>query len=128
VTSKETKKLRDARYREVSERPEWSIIETARQELIRFAIARGIRIHSVHYVATFEAWDSGIEVWIFFQTDSDLREHKEANATKSLEAEYLRILRQLDYPFERFPDVGFHFDSDENVRQNYEGSYFDRLR
>ena len=96
--------------------------------MIRFADAHGIRIHSVHYVATFEAWDSGIAVWMFFQTDSELDEHRLSNATKSLEAEYIRILRRLDYPFERFPDVRFHFDSDENVRQNYEGSYLYRLR
>jgi hypothetical protein len=128
VTSRNTKRSRDARYRGIRDRREWSIIETAKQELVKVASVHGISIHSLHYVATFEDWDQGIDVWVFFKDDSDLRQHKESGATSTLEAAYLRILRRLSYPFEKFPDVRFHYDSDENVRLRYEGSYFNRLR
>ena len=41
---------------------------------------------------------------------------------------YLKLLKENGYPFEHFPDVVFEIDSDENVRKNYGGSYFNRLR
>jgi hypothetical protein len=41
---------------------------------------------------------------------------------------YLSLLRDFGYPFDKFPNVVFEFDSDENVRKNYAGSYFYRLR
>lgn len=92
------------------------------------ALTRGISIHSVECVATFEEWDSNIGVFIFFPKDNDLRTHAHSGAIKNLETEYLAILKRLDYPFDEFPDVFFEFDSDENVTKNYGGSYFFRLR
>lgn len=41
---------------------------------------------------------------------------------------YLDCLRESGYPFDEFPNVAFEIDSDENVRKNYAGSYFYRLR
>jgi hypothetical protein len=67
-------------------------------------------------------------VWIFFPTDDDLNQHIRSGATEAIEADFRNILKQLKYPFRRFPRVGFVFDSDENVQKNYEGSYFYRLR
>jgi hypothetical protein len=113
---------------DVGESSGWEIIAQAKQALIEYALAKGAPIHKVEYVATFEPWDSGIGVYIFFKTGEALRQHERSGATKELEAEYLRILRSLGYPFSTFPDVKFFFDSDENVQANYRGSYFYRLR
>jgi len=82
----------------------------------------------VEYVATFEKWDDGMGVWIFFPTDADLKEYTESGVTQGIEADFRDILKQLKYPFRKFPRVGFVFDSDENVQKNYKGSYFYRLR
>ena len=128
MTSKITNQLPDALYRMISERPEWTIINQAKERLIGFGAGAGLRIHSVHYVATFAAWDDGIGVWMFFPTDRDLEEYTTSGVTKTLKAEYLKILHELNYPFDKFPKVVFTFDSDENVQRNYEGSYFYRLR
>jgi len=128
MTRKTTKAVRDARYRANSNHPGWSIIDQAKERLLRFGPAAGIQIHSIHYVATFEEWDDGIGVWVFFPTDRELAEHTGSATTKTLEDEYLKVLRELNYPFHKFPRVTFVFDSDENVQRNYEGSYFYRLR
>ena len=128
MTSKHTKKLRDAKYAANSEHIGWSIIEKAREALVQFAHARDIVVHSVEYVATFEDWDSRLGVFIFFPKDSDLRAHAKSGATTILEKEFKAILLKLEYPFDKFPDVYFEFDSDENVQKNYEGNYFFRLR
>lgn len=129
MTSKRTKKLRDAANGwGPSGHIGWSIIQKAREALIQFALARNLTIHSVEYVAAFEDWNKGIGVFVFFHTDSDLRAHTESGTTQVLKEKFLAILAELEYPFEKFPNVHFDFDSDENVRKNYGGSYFLRLR
>jgi len=96
--------------------------------LLELEPSKGIPLHEVHITATFEKWDDGIGVWIFFPTDDDLKEHTRKGATEEIESDFRNILMQLKYPFKRFPRIGFVFDSDENVQKNYEGSYFYRLR
>ena len=106
----------------------WDIITRARAMLLELEASKGITIHEVQFTATFEKWDDGIGVWIFFPTDADLSEHDQRGTTGEIEVDFRNILKQLRYPFRRFPRVGFVFDSDENVQKNYEGSYFYRLR
>jgi hypothetical protein len=128
MTSKRSKKVRDARYTTMAARPEWAIIEQARRVLMACAAERSTSIHEIDYVATFEDWDDGIAVWVFFPLDQDLRLYEGNGVVDGLRVEYLRILNDLGYPFDRFPRVTFVFDSDENVQRNFEGSYFYRLR
>ena len=106
----------------------WGIISRAREALLELEASKGISIHEVLVNATFEKWDDGIGVWIFFPSDDDLKQHAKSGAIEAIEADFRNILKQLKYPFRRFPRVGFVFDSDENVQKNYEGSYFYRLR
>ncbi len=106
----------------------WDIITRAEEMLLELERAKGISIHHIEFVATFEKWDDGMGVWIFFPTDADLREYSESGVTNRIEAEFRGMLKQLKYPFRKFPRVGFVFDSDENVQKNFEGSYFYRLR
>lgn len=128
MTSKHTKKLRDEKYVANSENIGWSILEKAKVLLVEFAREKKIVIHSVECVATFEDWDSGIGVFIFFPKEADLRVHANSGMTALLENEFKAILSKLKYPFDKFPDVCFEFDSDENVQKNYEGNYFWRFR
>ena len=106
----------------------WEIIARAREMLLELEASKGIAIHEVHITATFEKWDDGIGVWIFFPTDDELNAYGKKGATEAIETDLRNILKQLKYPFRRFPRVNFVFDSDENVQKNYEGSYFYRLR
>jgi hypothetical protein len=106
----------------------WDIISRARVMLLELEASKGIAIHEVQITGTFEKWDDGIGVWIFFPTDDDLREHSTSGVTGEIEQDFREILQQLKYPFRKFPRVTFVFDSDENVQKNYEGSYFYRLR
>jgi hypothetical protein len=128
MTSKQSKKTRDAKYAAIAARKEWSIIDDAREALLSFAEARGVSIRQIEYVASFEDWDNGMGVWIFFPRDSDLSTYRHKGITDNLQKAYLNILAQLDYPFEKFPNITFIFDSDENVQRNFEGSYFYRLK
>lgn len=88
---------------------------------------KGITIFRIEHIITWEDWDDGIGVYIFTKTINELSNLSE-NDIENLKSEYLNGLKRNNYPFDKFPKVAFEFDSDENVRKNYEGSYFFRLR
>jgi hypothetical protein len=88
---------------------------------------KAITIFRIEHVITWEDWDDGIGVYIFTETNKEL-----FDLTKSqieiLKSEYLNGLKRNNYTVDKFPNVVFEFDSDQNVKENYEGSYFYRLR
>ncbi len=93
-----------------------------------WAKANALPLHKIDFVATFESWDKGIGVYIFYATDADLSRCTRDGSNSLVEAQMLEALKAANYPFDDFPQVIFEFDSDENVQKNFEGSYFYRLR
>jgi len=106
----------------------FEIIELAKQNLLRWAKEKSLPIHGIEFVATFEEWDDGIGVWVFYENESDLGEGNENGISKRIKTKYLSLLKEYNYPFKKFPKVGFEFDSHENVVKNFQGNYFYRLR
>lgn len=106
----------------------WDIIDEAKVSIIEWAKDQGALIYRIEYVATFEDWDNGIEVYIFFRSDEEKEKLASTDFFSILKQHYLQLLGNLKYPFVKFPNIAFIFDSDENVVRNYEGSYFYRLR
>ena len=106
----------------------WETIKKANDQTMEWLRSMGQSIYCIHNVATFESWDKGVEVYIFFQDEIKKQEAEQAGYYDQIKQFYLSSLMQLDYPFKKFPDVVFIYDSHENVVQNYEGSYFFRLR
>ena len=86
--------------------PAYKIIDSAKADLEEWANIHQIPIHRYEFVAVFESWSDSHSLWIFYQ----------------------QALEARNFPFSEFPKVGFEFDSDENVRRNYAGNYFYRLR
>jgi len=93
---------------------------------IKWCSTFDIIIFKIHHVITWEEWDNGIGVYIFVKTNSELK--KIENRKSQIESQYKRFLEANNYPFNKFPNVNFEFDSDENVINHYEGNYFYRLR
>lgn len=89
--------------------------------------SKNIPLHRIQHVITWEDWDDGIGVYIFLETTSQ-RDKLKPDQIDEMRDRYLAFLRGFGYPFDKFPNVVFEFDSDENVRKNYAGSYFYRLR
>jgi hypothetical protein len=52
----------------------------------------------------------------------------EASQVEAMKTTYLDLHRKYEYPFDKFRNVVFELDSDENVHVNYCGNYFFRLR
>jgi hypothetical protein len=108
--------------------PGFNAITAAKEWVLAWAHQTGIPIHTIEYVATFQDWDDGIGVWVFYETERDLAERTENDGNERVKERLLAALSEVGYPFARFPNVVFEFDSHENVLRNYEGSYFYRLR
>ena len=106
----------------------WEIIERLRREIVEWSSTIGAPIHRIEYVATFEDFDDGIEIYIFFDTAENLRAFSKDRLTEAIEKEFKLRLRATNYDFSAFGRINVVFDTDENVRRRYGGSYFDRLR
>jgi len=106
----------------------WDIIDKAKVSILEWAKDQGSPIFRIEYVATFEDWDNGIEVIVFFDKDAEKYRVENTCFIIKIREHYLHLLEELKYPFDKFPRITFLFDSDENVKKNYEGSYFYRLR
>jgi hypothetical protein len=57
-----------------------------------------------------------------------LARRNEDGTTTKLQEEFLSILNAAGYPAEWLSGIAFSLDSHENVKGNYQGSYFYRLR
>lgn len=106
----------------------FAILRDAEERCQRWAREVGVSIHCFQSIATFEDWDESVHVRVFFPTDQDLQTQKQSGFTKLLESKYRELLSAAGYDFESFPHLSFGFDSDQNVQENFEGSYFYRLR
>jgi hypothetical protein len=103
-------------------------IKRAKQAVLEWARTRGIPLVHIDHVATFEDWDHGIEVWFFFETDSEREQCDADGITRQLSDFYRHKLQEDDYDFAAFPEVQFHADSKQNVDAKFQGNYFYRLR
>ena len=74
--------------------------------------SKGITIFRIAHVITWEDWDDGIGVYIFTKTNKELKELSESDM-ENLKVEYLSGLKRNNYPFDKFPNVVFEFDSDQ---------------
>ena len=108
--------------------PGFRSLEKAKEKALAWAGQRRVPLHAIEYVATFEEWDDGVGVWIFYATDADLKRGSIDGTNAQIQERLLEELRTANYPFSSFPRVAFEFDSNENVVRNFEGNYFYRLR
>ena len=106
----------------------YKIIDKAESKLLRWARRRDIPIHKVEFIAWFFECNKRLGVVVFYERDSDVERYAEDGTSKLIEDQFLDILRRLDYPFDKFPEVKFGFNSHEGVERDHEGSYFRRMR
>lgn len=102
-------------------------VEKADKAFEKWCVKNKIPLHGIQHVITWEKWDDGIGVYIFLNKINEVDKLK-SNAIDKIKQIYIKLLKEYNYPFDSFPNVTFEIDSDENVRKNYGGSYFNRLR
>jgi hypothetical protein len=103
-------------------------LANAEARILRWAAANAIPLVRIEYVVPFAETDVSATVWVFYDTDLNVRRLTEDGTDADLRRELLAILGAQGYPPEWLSQVGFTADSHENVERNYDGSYFLRLR
>ena len=104
--------------------PEWEHLDTIRERACQ-RILGAAPLHEIHLVPIAV---QHIEVYVFYERDSDLHECRESGDTRKVKTILAEELNRGGRGSEAGVQVYFEFDSHENVVKNYEGSYFLRLR
>ncbi len=107
---------------------QFEYIENARHTILSWARSQQIPLHRVEYVVPFVDMDFSLSAWLFFETDDQLRQQRTIRRLATIKNTFKGILQSLGYAPEWIREIGFVFDSHENVERNYEGNYFYRLR
>lgn len=87
-----------------------------------------INLCTVECVVPFSTTDKSLSVWLFYDTDNTKTNYEINGVNNLVKKQYLHFLKELNYPTDYLKEIAFFIDSDENVKKNYEGSYFYRLR
>lgn len=106
----------------------YKIIEKARSKLESWAEARSISLHKIDFVAAFEPWSDSLGVWAFYKLRTEVETCEKDGTSDAIREEFLELLKKYKYPFDEFPQVDFEFSSHQEVEEDFEGSYFYRLR
>ena len=93
-----------------------------------WADKENIHLIRIEYVVPFVFTDKSVCIYFFIDTDQRVKEYDADGVTQLIKQKFLSILSELNYPKDYLNEVGFVVDSDENVKKNYEGNYFYRLR
>jgi len=104
----------------------FQIIKKADRRVLRGQEAGGVQ--RIEHIVPFVDGDLGLDVWAFYATDEDRKAAEEDGRTSAFRSQYLEALRKYGYDDSWFTAIGFTFDSVENVKANYEGNFYFRLR
>jgi hypothetical protein len=109
--------------------PPYPAIEQALTEVIVEARSKGKPIHT-ETVTTSEEWDDTLGIWLFYESDAEAQAHRKDGTNEWIEKKFVEELdaRKLSFGFSKLPTISFMFDSAENVKKNYQGSYYLRMR
>jgi hypothetical protein len=112
----------------INHKRQFKYFEKAKPEIMKWAKLNDIKLCEVYPVIPFVEDDFKAEIWIFYETSKMISDYADVGLTHRLEEEFLAILKSIGYPENYIPLLTFIYDSNENVRYNYGGSYYNRLR
>jgi len=103
-------------------------VDRVKKIMIDWARQNKICLKTIECVVPFVLTDKSLSVWVFYDTNQIKDEYEKNGTNEVVKNKYLNLLTELNYPKEYLTEVSFFIDSDENVKENYEGNYFYRLR
>ena len=102
----------------------WTYIPKLKSEIEKWSSQQGETIYKTAVIPQQKT----IEVYIFYKKNKQLAESQTNGIVERTKDEIKNILEKLGY-FNEFDDtIKFEFDTHENVKKNYKGNYFYRLR
>lgn len=109
-------------------REQFRYIELARQRLIEFARAQGIRLMHVEFVVPFVEDDFNLSAWLFYGSRDDVDEYAKDGTSESLHSRFGGELANAGYPVNWLPLVDCYYASKQEVDEEYDGRYFRYVR
>jgi len=106
----------------------FQILESVKEETLTWAAAQGIVLVHIDYVVPFVKEDDVLGIWIFYKTHESASTYQKNGVSDKVKAFVIEALLAHGYPRAGVDQSNFVFDSEENVKKNFEGSYFYRLR
>lgn len=103
-------------------------VEKVKNAMFDWTSHSKIQLHTIECVVPFVLTDKSLFVYLFYDTDITKTDYENNGTNEEVKNKYLHFLTEFNYPIDYLKEVSFVIDSDENVRKNYEGSYFYRLR
>lgn len=104
--------------------PAWTGLEHVRDAVLRRWSGSTPDIHSIHFVPS----TSWIGVYVFFEHNKDLDAVKSRGDVAVIRKTLMEELDAVGRGASSGIQIKVEFDSDQNVKENFSGSYFFRLR
>jgi septum formation topological specificity factor MinE len=105
--------------------PEGRKEENIKREMILWSKKEAIPIYRVEFVSGLT---KHLVVFIFYKKDEELKAQIENDKIEKTKEEIIQILNKHGYVEQYSDGITIEFDSHENVKKNYKGNYFFRLR
>jgi hypothetical protein len=115
---------------------QWKIFYKIKRDVLNWCQKNLIDIYEIFFIPHEKGWpyENGYpsEIYIFYHTDVKVMEHEKSGVTEQIRLLFINGFSDKSN-YEGIEDVDenielrFEFDSDENVKKNYEGSYYFRL-
>lgn len=109
---------------EIADLKQWEYLKKAIPQIKTWAKINRCRIYRIECVPIF---GEALGILIFYKTEKLLKKYRENGVIKMTEDEIVNILSDIGYMKEFNNNIRISFDSDENVRKNYQGNYGLRL-
>jgi len=118
--------------------------EKAGDELMFWSNKQNAPIYRVDFFLGYDLL--GLGVYVFYKTNAELTEHLKNGMVEQVKQEFIRLykatgiktsenleknrqmfMRTYGVNKREFDEVYFNFDTDENVKEKYNGDYFHRV-
>jgi hypothetical protein len=106
----------------------FDIIAKAKKEFDTWVQNEPMHFKCLQFVFPFSESDTTITTWIFFLHDNDIKENEINGNTRLIKEKFKILIKKHRMPSEVIDNMLFEIDSNENVKSNFEGNYFYRLR
>lgn len=107
---------------------QFSLIEIAEKKIFEWCRSEGIKLFKIEVIVPFVKTDLSLGVFFFYTRERLIKMYENNGTSNNVKDKFLEILSEVNYPPEYLSEVEFYFDSHENVKKNYNGSYFLRMR
>jgi len=106
----------------------YSILEAAKEYLYRYSLENHIRLKRIELLLPIGDEILPCFVWLFYEKTSDIDSYGSDGTTRDIIGKFIQSCMDNGFPEEYIHKSSFEIDSEENVMENYSGSYFYRLR